>query len=74
MARAGFLLSPFVENRQSFSSLASTNWQHELADLEVASARIAADGGKAVEGGYQSAVRLRFYRLEFQRQDLGQGR
>jgi len=70
MARAGFLLSPFVENRQSFSSLASTNWQHELADLEVASARIAADGGKGVEGGYQSAVRLRFYRLEFQRQAL----
>jgi hypothetical protein len=74
MARAGFLLSPLVENHQSFSSLASTNWQHELADLEVASARIAADGGKGVEGGYQSAVRLRFYRLEFQRQDLGQGR
>jgi hypothetical protein len=73
VARAGFLLSPVVENRQSFSSLASTNWQHELADLEVASARITADGGKGVEGGYQSAMRLRFYRLEFQRQDLGSG-
>jgi len=35
-ARAGFLLSPLVENRQSFFALASTNWQHELADLEVA--------------------------------------
>ena len=34
-ARAGFLLSPVVENRQSFFALASTNWQHELAGLEV---------------------------------------
>jgi hypothetical protein len=74
-ARAGFLLSPVVENRQSFFALASTNWQHELADLEVASARITTDGGSAVASRYQSPpVRARFYRLDFQRQDLGQGR
>src|SRR5882757_9795990 len=30
-----FFLSPVVENRQSFFALASTNWQHELAGLEV---------------------------------------
>jgi hypothetical protein len=71
-ARAGFLLSPVVENRQSFSALASANWQHELADLEVASARITADGERGVASCYQSPVRLRFYRLDFQRQDLGQ--
>ena len=70
-ARAGFLLSPVVENRQSFFALASTNWQHELADHEVASVRITADGGKQVERCYQPAVRFRFYRLEFQRQTLG---
>jgi hypothetical protein len=71
-ARAGFLLSPVVENRQSFFSLASTNWQHELADLEVASARITADGGREVASRYKSPpVRVRFYRLDFQRQDLG---
>jgi hypothetical protein len=73
--RAGFVLSPVVENRQSFSALASTNWEHELADIEVASARIATDGGTAVTSRYQSPpVRVRFYRLDFQRQDLGQRR
>ena len=69
-ASSGFLLSPVVENRHSFFALASTNWQHELADLEVASALITADGGRGVASGYQSPVRLRFYRLDFQRQDL----
>ena len=72
-ARAGFLLSPVVENRQSFFALASTNWQQELAGLEVTSARISADRGRGVASRYQSPpVRVRFYRLDFQRQDLGQ--
>jgi hypothetical protein len=68
-ARAGFLLSPVVENRVSFFALASTNWQHELADLEVASARITADGGPGVVASrYQSPpVRVHFYRLDFER-------
>jgi hypothetical protein len=75
VARAGFLLSPVVENRQSFFALASTNWQQELATLEVASARITTDGGREVASRYQSPpVRARFYRLDFQRQDLGQTR
>ena len=74
VARAGFLLSPAVENRQSFFALASTNWQHELADLEVTSARITTDGGRGVTSQYKSPVRVRFYRLDFQRQDLSQRR
>ena len=69
-ARSGFLLSPVVENRHSFFALASTNWQHELADLEVASALISANGEKGIASGYQSPIRLRFYRLDFQHQDL----
>ena len=69
-ARAGFLLSPVVENRQSFFALASTNWQHELENLEVASARITAERGREVASHYQSPpVRVRFYRLDFQRQE-----
>jgi hypothetical protein len=73
MARTGFLLSPVIENRQSFFALASTNWQHELAHLEVTSARITTDGGKGVASQYKSPpVRVRFYRLDFQRQDLAQ--
>jgi hypothetical protein len=88
-AGAGFLLSPVVENRQSFFALASTNWQHELAGLEVTSARISTDRGRRVgpvnmppitdqlivASRYQSPpVRVRFYRLDFQRQDLDQRR
>jgi hypothetical protein len=73
--RAGFLLSPVVENRQSFFSLASTDWQHELADLEAASARVTIGGEREVASRYESPpVRIRFYRLDFQRQDLGQTR
>jgi hypothetical protein len=72
-ARAGFLLSPVVENRQSFFALASTNWQHELADREVASARITAESGREIATHYQlPPVRVRFYRLDFQRQALAQ--
>jgi len=68
-ARAGFLLSPLVDNGQSFFALASTNWQPELADREVASARVTADGGKEIPSHYQSPpVRVCFYRLDFQRQ------
>jgi hypothetical protein len=41
-----------------------------LATLEVASARITTDGGREVASHYQSPpVRVRFYRLDFQRQD-----
>jgi hypothetical protein len=69
-ARAGFLLLPLVENRQSLFVLASTNWQHELANLEVASAVISTDRGWVTKC-YQSPVGLRFHRLDFQRQDLG---
>jgi len=72
-ARAGFLLSPLVDNGQSFFALASTNWQPELADREVASARVTADGGKEIPSHYQSPpVRVRFYRLDFERQTLDQ--
>jgi hypothetical protein len=73
--RAGFLLSPVVENWQSFFALAPTNWQHELAGIEVVSARITIDGERAVASRYQSPpVRVRFYRSDFQRQDLGEKR
>jgi hypothetical protein len=72
-ARAGFLLSPVIENRQSFFALASTNWQHELADPEVTSACITTDDGRGASQ-YKPPVRVRFYRLDFQRQSLDQGR
>jgi DNA-binding beta-propeller fold protein YncE len=70
-ARAGFLLSPVIENGQSFLALASTNWQQELAGLEVTSARVSSGDQRKVVNRYQSPpVRVRFYRLDFQRQEL----
>ena len=74
VARAGFLLSPLIENRQSFSSLASANWQHELGDLQVTSARITTNGGREAASQYKSPIRVNFYRLDFQRPDLGERR
>jgi hypothetical protein len=59
-----------IENRQSFAALASARWQSELAELEIASARITTDGGAGLTRCYQSPVKIRFYRLEFPRQDL----
>jgi DNA-binding beta-propeller fold protein YncE len=70
-ARAGFLLSPVIENGQSFLALESTNWQQELAGLEVTSARVSSGDQRQVASRYQSPpVLLRFYRLDFQRQEL----
>jgi hypothetical protein len=72
-ARAGFLLSPLVDNGQSFFALASTNWQQELQDREVTSARVTADDAQEISSHYQSPpVRMRFYRLDFERQTLDQ--
>jgi len=74
VARGGFLLSPVVENRPSFFSLASINWQRDLAGLEVISARITTDPRNETASQYASPLRLHFYRLNFQRQDLSQKR
>jgi hypothetical protein len=74
VARGGFLLSPVVENRVSFFSLASINWQRDLAGLEVISVRITIDPRNETASQYASPLRLHFYRLNFQRQDLSQKR
>ena len=71
LACAGFLLSPVIQNRHSFCALASTNWQDELADLEVTSARIS-DGAGGVASQYKLPLRVRLYRLDFERQNLDQ--
>jgi hypothetical protein len=68
VARAGFLLSPLVDNGQSFFQLASTNWQQELGDREVTSAHVTADDATEISSHYQSPpVRIHFYRLGFER-------
>jgi hypothetical protein len=72
LACAGFLLSPVIQNRHSLFALGSTNWQDELADLEVTSARIS-DGAGGVASQYKLLpVRVRLYRLDFERQNLDQ--
>jgi hypothetical protein len=69
LARTGFVLSPFIENCQSFAALASSTWQNELAQFEVATVRIIPDEKPGVRSCYQPVVRVRFYRLDFPRHD-----
>jgi len=70
MARSGFLLSPVVGNALAFASLASTNGLARLADSEVMSMTISADTQSGSTACYRSPMQVRFYRLDFPRQDF----
>jgi hypothetical protein len=76
MAGGGFLLSPLIADNRSFAALASTGRQ-DLAGLEVVSMTISAGTGSGSTRCYQSPMSVRFYRLDFPRQDFrmktGQG-
>jgi hypothetical protein len=69
MAGGGFLLSPLIADNRSFAALACTGRQ-ELAGLEVVSMTISADTGSESTRCYQSLMAVRFYRLDFPRQDF----
>jgi hypothetical protein len=68
VAGGGFLLSPLIADNRSFAALASTGWQ-DLAGLEVVSMTISADTGSGSTPCYQSPMSVRFYHLDFPRQD-----
>jgi hypothetical protein len=70
MARSGFLLSPLIEDCAGFALLTSVDGTQELAGSKVTSLSIAGAGESSPTAGYRDAVRIRFYRLEFPRQDL----
>ena len=69
MAGGGFLLSPLIADTRSFAALASTG-QQDLAGLEVVSMTISAGTGSGSTRCYQSPMPVRFYRLDFPRQDF----
>ena len=69
MAGGGFLLSPLIADNRSFAALASTGRQ-DLAGLEVVSMTISAGTGSGSTRCYQSPMSVRFYRLDFPRQDF----
>jgi hypothetical protein len=70
MARGGFLLSPVIGNTRAFSELAGTNGPCDLAGREVMSMTLSADTRSRSTVCYQSPMRIRFYRLDFPRQDF----
>ena len=70
MVRSGFLLSPLIEENQSFVSLASAGgWPH-LTNLVVTSLTVLAVTPSQSTPCYQSPMRLRLYHLDYPRPDL----
>lgn len=70
MARGGFLLSPVIGDNRAFAELACTNGQPDLAGREVMSMTVSADTRSHSTICYQSPMAVRFYRLDFPRQDF----
>lgn len=69
MAGGGFLLSPLIADNRSFAALASSDRQ-DLAGLEVVSMTISASTGSGSTRCYRSPMPVRFYRLDYPRQDF----
>ncbi len=70
MAKGGFLLSPLIDNAQSFALLGSTDWQRELEGMKVTRFAIHASSPRLAHLCYQPRISVRLSRLDFPRQDL----
>jgi len=70
MARGGFLLSPVVGDNRAFAAFASADWQRSLASWEVMSMTVSAKTRSGSTICYQLPMAVRFYRLDFPRQDF----
>ena len=70
MARGGFLLSPVIGDNRAFAALASADGQRDLAGREVMSMTVSADTRSRSTICYQSPMAVRFYHLDFPRQDF----
>jgi hypothetical protein len=70
MARAGFLLSPLIEGPASFGFLAASNGLSHLAGRELTSLVLSAKTQSGATACYQSPMDVKFYRLDYPRQDL----
>lgn len=66
-AKAGFLLSPVIANRQAFAALASPQWRQRLRDNQVMSIRLSDRGWIGKTWAYRQVVLIKFYHLRFDR-------
>ncbi len=67
MARSGFLLSPLINDNESFVALASVDGERDLMGWEVTSLTISAATESGSTRCYQSPMRLRLYQLDYPR-------
>ncbi len=65
MARAGFLISPFIEDTKSFVRLAQHDKPNEPAGPEVTSLSVFVVGGTGHGACYADPIKIRLYRLKF---------
>ncbi len=72
MAQAGFLLSPLVQDTESFTGIAARDGIRDLAGKIIASLSVAAVTESGSTACYDSTMRLRFFCLEFPGQDLNE--
>jgi hypothetical protein len=70
MACGGFLLSPVIGDTRAFAELAGTGGQRDLAGRDVMSMTLSADTRSHSTICYQSPMVVRFYRLDFPRQNF----
>jgi hypothetical protein len=71
MASGGFLLSPVVQNPMAFAELARAGGLPDLADKQADAISLTAETGSGSTACYRSPMRLRLFRLDYPRQDLG---
>jgi hypothetical protein len=64
MARSGFLLSPLIPDNESFASLYSPAYWHNLRGLHIKSLTLFAVTASGSTPCYRSPLRLRLYRLD----------
>ena len=70
IARAGFLLSPRVDESVWFAALSSDPWPQGLIDNEVTSFSIFPTTNGFPVDCYQKSLRVRFFHLEYPRQNM----
>jgi hypothetical protein len=70
IAKAGFLLSPYISDNESFVALATAD-QAVLSNMEVVSMKFYESGASGSGlACYQPQIKIRFYRLDFPAQDI----
>ncbi len=61
VARTGFLLSPYLADRQAFAAMTTTHWQRSLADNAVETITVRADHDRF--RGYADGIEVSFARI-----------